>query len=198
MEPEQKKLWKKMMDEWDNNNVSCHLHFAKLYTAQYPSDMFGWIALADALFNMARYNEARNALEKSKLLCPKENLHIVFHQIGHLYKEKGNYPKAKKWYRKSIENNATTRNFIFLGSCLAKQGKFKEAKECHRKAIEISSDPPDEAYFNLGLILRAEKKFEKALESFEKALEFDPEYKIVEEAKIDIIKLLNFRKCGSL
>jgi tetratricopeptide (TPR) repeat protein len=190
MEPEQKELWKKMMNEWDNNNVSCHLHFTKLYTAKFPNDMFGWITLADALSGLARYNEARSALKKANFLCSKENLSIVFYQIGHLYKNKGDYPRAEKWYKQAVEENASTRNLIFLGACLAKQGKFKEAKKYHRKAIKVASDLPDEAYYNLGLILRAEEKFEEALECFEKAIELDPEYKIAKEAKRDIIKVL--------
>jgi tetratricopeptide (TPR) repeat protein len=194
MEPEQKKLWDKMMDEWNSNNVSCHLHFAKLYTSKFPNDMFGWIALSDALFGLARYPEARSALKKADILCPKENLHVVYHQIGHLYREKGDYQSAEKWYRKAIESKESTRNFIFLGACLAKQGKFPEAKKCHQKAIKIASEKPDEAYYNLGLIMRAEEKYEEALKNFEKTLELDPHFEAAEEARQDINKLLKYRE----
>ncbi len=194
MELKQKELWDLMMAEWDNKNASCHLHFAKSYTKKYPNDMFGWISLADALFTIARYDEARNALDTAHLICPKEDLHIVFHQIGHLYKEKGDYPRAEKWYRKSVENNANTRNLIFLGACTAKQGKFLEAKKYHEKAINVSTDTPDEAYYNLGLILRAEENYEESLKCFEKAIELDPEYKEAKAAKLDINNLLEYLK----
>lgn len=194
MEPEQKKMWDKMMNEWNSDNVSCHRHYAKLYTAKYPNDMFGWIALADALSKIARYDEARDALKKAEILSSKDHQHIVYHQIGHLYRERGNHPRAEQWYRKSVEANETTRNLIFLGACLAKQGKFSEAKKCHRKAIKIASDSPDEAYFNLGLILAAEEKYEEARKCFDKAIELDPDYTVAKEARSDALKVLQLKR----
>ncbi len=182
-----------MMNEWNSDNVSCHRHYAKLYTARYPNDMFGWIALADALSSIARYGEARDALKKAEILSTKDHQHIVYHQIGHLYREKGDHSRAEQWYRKSVEANGTTRNLIFLGACLAKQGKFSEAKKYHKKAIKVASDVPDEAYYNLGLILRAEERFEDACECFDKALELDPDYTIAKEARSDVLKVLQLK-----
>jgi tetratricopeptide (TPR) repeat protein len=193
MEPEQKKIWDKMMNEWDSNNVSCHRHYAKLYTAKYPNDMFGWIALADALSKIAQYSEARDALKKAEILSSSDHQHIVYHQIGHLYREKGDHRRAEQWYRKSVEANGTTRNLIFLGACLAKQGNFSEAKKYHRKAIKVSSDRPDEAYYNLGLILGAEEKYEEAYNCFEKALELDPDFTVAQEARSDVIKVMKLK-----
>jgi tetratricopeptide (TPR) repeat protein len=194
MEDERKKMWNDLMDVWDNVNVSCHLYFAKLYTDKFPNEAAGWIALADVLSGMARYSEARDALRRAKFLSPKERYYFVFHQFGHLYMEKGDYLRAEKWYRKALEKKETTSHFIFLGACLAKQGKFSEAKKCHKKALKIASETPDEAYYNLGLILRAEEKFEEALNYFEKAIKLNPEYKLAKEAKRDIKNLLQYKK----
>ncbi|WP_028580491.1 tetratricopeptide repeat protein [Desulfogranum japonicum] len=190
MEPEQKKIWDQIMNEWDSDNISCHRLYAKLYTAKYPNDVFGWIALADALSKIAKYDEARDALEKANLLSSKDHLHIVYHQIGHLYKEKGDHPLAERWYRKAVEAKETTRNLIFLGACLAKQGKFTEAKKYHRKAIEVASDIPEEAYYNLGLIFNAEERFADAYKCFNKALDLDPEYTVAKDARADALKAL--------
>ena len=193
MEQEQKKIWDKMMDEWDSKNVSCHRHYAKLYTAKYPNDMFGWVALADALSIIARYGDAREALKKAEILSSKDHQHIVCHQIDHHYREKGDHLRAEKWYRKAVEANGNTRNLIFLGACLAKQGRFSEAKKCQRKAIKIASDSPDEAYYNLGLILRAEERYEEACNCFDKALELDPDYTVAKEARSDVLKVLHLK-----
>ena len=85
MKPEQKKLWNKLLDEMKNDNISCHLHFAKLYTSRFPDRGAGWMALADVLSKMARYSEARDALKRAKLLCPKERLYIVFGGFGDFF-----------------------------------------------------------------------------------------------------------------
>ena len=76
---------------------------------------------------------------------------------------------------------------------MAKQGKFSEAKKYHKKAIKVASDVPDEAYYNLGLILRAEERFEDACECFDKALELDPDYTIAKEARSDVLKVLQLK-----
>lgn len=43
MEHDQKKMWNELMDAWNNDYVSCHLYFAKLYTARFPNEAAGWI-----------------------------------------------------------------------------------------------------------------------------------------------------------
>ncbi len=196
MKPEQKKNWDEMMDAWDDEGVSCQLYYAKGYTSKYANDIYGWIVYADALATLARYKEARAALQKAKLVCPKDKLHILYHQIGHLYKKKGDYPRSEKWYKRAVKEVASTEYLIFIGACLARQSKFVEAKKYYRKAIKVASDIPDEAYYNLGLILRAEEKYEEALECFEKAIELDPEYTLAKEERQDVMKVLKLKKAN--
>jgi tetratricopeptide (TPR) repeat protein len=194
MKPEQKNLWNKLLDAMKNDNISCHHYFAKLYTSKFPDRGAGWMALADVLSKMARYSEARDALKRAKLLCPKERLYIVFGGFGDLDMEKGDYLCAEKWYRKAIESRESVIDFNSLGVCLRNQGKFSEAKKCYKKALKISSDIPVEVYSNLGFILIAEKKYKEALNYFEKAIEIDPEWEPAKEAQRDIKNLLLIKK----
>lgn len=182
------------MAVWDNDAVACQLYTARLYTRRYPRDMYGWVVLADVLSAVASYDEAMRALRTAMKLSPEDELHFVYSQIGHAFREKGDYRRAEGWYRKAVEAKETDGNVVYLGACLAKQGKYREAKRYHRRAIKIGSKVVDEAYFNLGLVLRAEGKYEKALECFERAIEIDPKYTLAKRARKDIVELFKMKE----
>jgi len=79
------------------------------------------------------------------------------------------------------------------GAVLATLGKFEEAKKLHLQATKLEDDP-DEAFFNLGLILRAELKLEEAKEAFENALELCPNEERVEKELEDVEKAMKLQK----
>lgn len=76
---------------------------------------------------------------------------------------------------------------------MAKQGRYSEARHFHERAAKFDPLKADEAYFNLGLILRAEADYIEALRYFEKAIEIDPAYDDAKTARKDIIELLEIR-----
>jgi tetratricopeptide (TPR) repeat protein len=117
-------------------------------------------------------------------------LQFVYYQIGHLYREKGDYRRAEKWYGKAVEMKATTNNLVFLGACLAKQGKYAEAKQCYQQAIDLKTEEPDEAYCNLGFILGAEGDYQAALQCYEQAIAIDADYVMAIRGKEDIMAFL--------
>jgi tetratricopeptide (TPR) repeat protein len=193
---EQKKLWKRLMSAWNAGQVACRIHLARLYTEKYPNDTAGWVALADILGSLAQYREARSALDIAMKLASKDERKFVFHQIGHLYREKGDYRRSEFWYRRAVEAETTTDNLVFLGACLARQGQHAEAKQYYQQAIELVTSEPDEAYFNLGLVLRAEGNYKEALRCFEKAIDIDPEYVLAIKAKNDILAFFEMIENG--
>jgi tetratricopeptide (TPR) repeat protein len=77
---------------------------------------------------------------------------------------------------------------VFLGGVLARQGQFAEAKQCHSRAIRLATSLADEAYYNLGLIFRAERKYNDALKCFERAVKLDPSYTMAEAAWKDVVE----------
>jgi tetratricopeptide (TPR) repeat protein len=147
-----------------------------------------------ALQSLAQYKEARSALSTALKRADESNREFeqeyVCHQIGHLYMKKGDHQRAESWYRRAVEIKATTNNLIFLGACLAKQGKFTEAKQYHYQAIDLETENPDEAHFNLGLIFRTEGNYQEALKCFEKAIKLDSDYTLAIQAKEDIMMFL--------
>jgi tetratricopeptide (TPR) repeat protein len=84
--------------------------------------------------------------------------------------------------------------WFFLGANLGKQGKYLEAKQFYQRAIELATSEPDEAYYNLGLILSVEYEYKGALECFQKAIKIDPEYTLAIRAREDILTLLEIIK----
>ena len=120
----------------------------------------------------------------------------MYHQTGHHYKEKGDLKRAEHWYQKALKEKPTTDHHLFLGACLAKQGKYGEAKKHHLIASKNKDGKgsPDEAFFNLGLIYRAERNYKKAIECFENAIEIDPNYTKAKKAKADVSKIQYYLK----
>ncbi len=191
MEKNQKKLWDKLLKAWDDNNTMLHHHYSREYTQIYPNDMYGWIALADILTSMALYSDAKKSLNKSLSICPKGKEYQVYEQFGHFYKAKKSPGIAEKWYRRSVDEHERQTNLIFLGALLAGQGRFNEAKKYHYKASKLNPESADEAYYNLGLINRAEGNYQEAITFFDKAISIDSDY---EEALNDKKELIEYLK----
>ena len=191
-------MWERLMSAW-GKGPACQLEMALRYTRAFPKDFVGWIALADALGGIARYPEAQAALRKAEKTATPEHWWEIALQWGHLcrkYDEKA----AERWYRKAIALSPNASTHIFLGATLIQQGRFAEAKRHCLRAIRLASDPAednlDEAFCNLGLILRAERKYMKALDCFRKALKLSPKYVTAREALQDVQRAMRLRKSG--
>jgi tetratricopeptide (TPR) repeat protein len=177
------------MRAWNADKPACQVEVAQLYTRIFPKEYAGWLALADALGHLARYDEAQTALCRAQQVAPSDRRTDIYIQSGHLHKNKCDLKNAERWYRRAVKHKETAGRLIFLGAVLAKQGRFAEAKRCYRRAIRVATEPPDEAYFNLGLIFRAERKYEDALKNFNQALKIDPAYKLAKEACEDVLEV---------
>lgn len=170
------------------------IRYGRRFLVDYPASAVAWIMVGIALVELARYEEAEQAFAKSIELCSPENRHFPLAQMGHLFRESGDYDQAAAWYRKAIEavpDDATPR--IFLGAVLAKQGRFHEAEEAHREATRCAEGCIDEAYLNLGFVLRARERFSEAAECFREAIRLDPEYQSAHTALRDVERCLKIR-----
>ncbi len=98
-------------------------------------------------------------------------------EFGHLFRYRGNFPEAERWYRKASEEDPDeASSFIFLGSIQARQGNLRTAESSHRRATSCSKGCIDEAFHNLGLVLRGQGRLSEAADCFRKAIEIDAEY----------------------
>jgi tetratricopeptide (TPR) repeat protein len=162
------------------------------YLADYPGVWTAWMFVGIALVELARYEEAEQAFAKAIDFCPAEKRQVPFSQMGHLFREAGDYDQAAGWYRKVIAADpGNAAGHIFLGAVLAKQGRFHEAEAEHRAAIACPEGCIDEAYLNLGFVLRARERFAEAAECFREAIRLDPEYRPARRALRDVERCLN-------
>jgi tetratricopeptide (TPR) repeat protein len=164
---------------------------AREFVTEHPGCGPAWKMLGSALAELARYREAEDALLQAIALCPDDKLWIPLAEMGHMYRARGEYRAAAAWYRKAIEaapDEASPR--IYLGGVLAKSGRLHEAEAAHRAATECAEGCRDEAFLNLGLVLRALERYEEAARCFEAALHIDPKYQAAKRALRDVRSML--------
>jgi tetratricopeptide (TPR) repeat protein len=149
--------------------------------------MPGWSFLASALVELRAYSNARSALGRLDGLAREELPYLVCICWGKYYDAIGDLKSAEKWYRKAVV--AAPAALVYLGGVLARQGRLAEAKRCHRRATRLPEDDRlarDEAYFNIGLILRAERRYRDAVVCFDRAIALDPKYSVAIKAQEDV------------
>jgi tetratricopeptide (TPR) repeat protein len=175
----------------DAGHQALAIELGKLYLASYPDEAWALIYFGMALQDLARYAEARVAYERALPLMAPEDHQRVYRQLGVLAQDQSDLQEAERWYRRAIEalpNDATA--YIYLGAMLAKNGRLDEAEASHRRATECLEGCLDEAYLNLGYVLRAKGQYLDALQCFREALSRDPLDAGTQEALEDIEQVL--------
>lgn len=159
---------------------------ARRFLREYPDFGPAWLLLGIALIELARYEEAEQSLGKAIELAPSKKQCIPLWHMGHLFRNCGDYEQSAKWYRQAIEatpDDAT--GYIFLGAVLARQGRLHEAEEAYRTGAACREGCVDEAFYNLGNVLRARERFDGASECYREAIRLDPNYRIAKQALRD-------------
>jgi tetratricopeptide (TPR) repeat protein len=175
----------------DEGYPALTIELAKLYLAQFPDDAWALIYFGMALQDLARYNEARSAFNSSLAVMPPENHERLYRQLGLLSQDESQFEEAEHWFRKALQarpDDATA--YIYLGAMLAKSGHLEEAETWHRRAVACPEGCIDEAYLNLGYVLRAKEEYLEALECFREAVRRDPLYEAAQEALEDMEQVL--------
>ena len=184
-----RKRWKTLLKAAYGDTPAYALLLARDFLHDFPDIAPAWILKGKILTDLARYDEARRAIAKSLRLAAPDRLRLHYSEMGHLYLDKGSYNTACRWYRRAIDADPDrTQGYIYLGAALAMRGLLKEAERVHRRATRCSGDKNDldEAFLNLGLVLRAQERFDEALVCFRKALTLDPKYQEAKKAVADL------------
>ena len=180
------------LQEISQTGTAYTLVYARKFLEDFPDHSGALIEYGMTLVEIARYDEAQNIFDKVISLVDESQLYFPHAQLGHLYFEMGDIQEAIKWYEKALKIAPDDATFnIFLGSAYAKLGNLDKALSCHRKALSCAEGAIDEAYLNIGFIMRAKEKFEEAKFNFEKALEIEPNYEEAIEALKDINSALD-------
>jgi tetratricopeptide (TPR) repeat protein len=175
----------------DEGHPALTIELGKLYLAEFPEDPWALIYYGMALQDVARYPEAGAAYDRALTQLPSEDHERIYRRLGLLAQDQSNIPEAEQWYRQAIDarpEDATA--YIYLGAMLAKNGRLDEAEALHRRATACADGCLDEAYLNLGYVLRAKERYLDALECFREALRRDSLYEAAQEALADMEQVL--------
>jgi tetratricopeptide (TPR) repeat protein len=192
-EPSAEKLYRKMFDAWNRGEHALALELSRDLLRQSPRYDIAWLLQGVILYELARYTDAEKTLRRAVQLIPDASLDHGYVHLGHLCKHRGDFEKAELYYRKALalapENAA---RHIFLGALLAIKGDLEAAEKVHRDGTGCSEGRMDEAYLNLGLVLRAQERYAEALECFTKVFDLSPDNEEATIAKRDMELVLEY------
>lgn len=174
---------------FNDDKIVLAIETLKPYLKKNPMHAFAWYLLGDSLRIIGRYNEAKVALFKALKLDDKGGIGPIQSVIAHLYDAIGNYPEALVWYEKLGKNKEYASfgwYWIVKGGCYSKLNKFKKAEKCFRKSLTLNDVDIDEAYLNLGYVLRAQSKYKESLKMFKKVLTLDAKSQLAKEGIISL------------
>ncbi len=171
---------------YDGDQAATVVLLASRYLRTHPNDLEVIFNYAEMLYQMTRYDEAvRVYLDVIARFESKR--WALFNKLGDLFRYRGDFETAAKWFQKGTEERPDDAgSFIFLGAVQARQGMLTKAEETHRRATRCKQGCIDEAYHNLGLVLRGQGRLAEAADSFRKAIELCPEYAHAIEALQDV------------
>lgn len=171
---------------YSNDQAATAVLLASRWLQAHPNDLEVIHDYATMLYQMTRYEDATrvylDAIERFE-----DERWGLYNQMGHLHRYRGDFAVAEVWYQKAIdEDPGEVVSYVFLGAVQARQGKLTQAEESHRRATQCPDGLVDEAYHNLGLVLRGQGRLSEAADCFRKAIELCPEYADAIEALQDV------------
>jgi tetratricopeptide (TPR) repeat protein len=164
-------------DAYDEGRFAATAELLGAYVRCKEDDAFAWMMLGDAQRVLGLTDEAERSLRRSLELDSGRWMTRV--RLARLCDDAGRHDEAEAWYAEALEDPeaaATGYLWIFRGSNFARQCQLRAAEECHRKAAALDHVDVDEAYLNLGYVLRAQGRYVEAGAAFRRALELCPDY----------------------
>ncbi len=179
-------LRKQIKDAYRNDHAATCVALAQQWLETHPDDLPVIHDYAEMLYKMTRYEAAIQIYHDAIDRFPSDRYHL-FLQLGELYRYQGNFVESEVWYQKAIDEDVEeATGYIFLGAVQARQGKLEQAEQNHRRATECLKGCTDEAYHNLGLVLRGQGRLLEAQACFQQAIAIDDNYEAATEALADI------------
>lgn len=188
---DQDTLLRQLADAFARNLPALTIELGRLYLADTPVEPIALSMVGQAYTEVGRYVDAQMVLERYLEVCDADWRARAFLLLGHLSKAKSEIGAAESHYRQAIELLPDdTRGYIYLGGMLASNGRLDEAEGLLRRAAKCAEGDLDEAYLNLGMILRAKGDYLHALVALRESLALDPFDTDTQDAIIDIESVL--------
>lgn len=181
---------KSIRNAFRNDQAATCVALCEAHLRENPDDLWTTYNYAEMLYKMTRYDQAIAVYQDALDRFPDARWGL-YNQLGHLYRYCGSFPHAETAYQKAIDiDPEEAASYIFLGAIQARQGKLEQAEATHRAATRCPEGCIDEAYHNLGLVLRGQGRLSEAKQCFEKAISIDSDYAVAYEALKDVTTVL--------
>ncbi len=151
-----------------------------IYLKHRPDDGFMWYTFGDSLRIIGLKDEAERALNTALALCPEKRAWILT-RLARLYDDAGRHAEAEAAYAEACtDSEFGTFGWLWImrGGNLAAATQLTAAEKCHRHALTFNDEhvSRDEAFLNLGNVLRAMGRYNEAADAYQSALEITPDY----------------------
>ena len=149
----------------------------KVYLGKRSDHAYAWFLFGIVLYEVGRFKEAESALLSARKLASRQNLHLVQAHLAKLREKQGDYKEAERWYFKACKTKQGKNKgwlWVFRGINLARQKRFQLAEVCLKLALTLDDVDKDEAYRHLGIVMRAEARYQEAEQFFAKTIELEP------------------------
>jgi len=143
-----------------------------------PNDVTRYYDIGDTCLALGDTERAILYLRKADQLDPYNSL--VCYNLGRAYFDSGRYDQCEAASKAALQydpemvygrTNLGLSATVNLGLAYLNLGKLKEAEHCFRRNLLLTAS----SYFNLGLSLHRQEKYEEALQNFLRAVELVPD-----------------------
>jgi len=137
---------------------------------------------ADALMELDRISEAREAFELALRILPEARHRRIYDALAALELHADRYDLAEEYCQRAIAlapDHASA--FIYLGVSYVSTGRIADAEAPFTRATVCTGGAIDEAWYNLGRIQSALGRRREAASSYRNALAIDPKYELALE-----------------
>ena len=172
------RIYQRALAIMDDEDTDVHIvELLSVYVKIDPHRGVAWLYFGDALRTVGRLQEAEEALLKAVDLAPNSRRFPAYGRLGLLMTERGSPAEVEKWFR-AATSAALCPGWVWSlrGANLYRGGSYELAKSCLETALITEDVEKEEVFLNLGLLARAQRRYEEARKHANDALAINPNY----------------------
>ncbi len=140
-----------------------------------PENLEAYNRLGVVYDKLGRFQEADEAFLTAIQIAPDKA--FLYNNLGFSYALQQRYGEAEEVLHRAIQIQPDfARARVNLGMCLAHQDRWQEALAQFEQAV-----PREAAYYNIGLLYHAKKRYNEAAHAYRTALTLNPEMRAAEK-----------------